>query len=148
MKIISHRGNLNGRNPELENNPDYILAAVSAGYDVEVDVWCIDGSLKLGHDCPQYDISISWIKQFPLWCHAKNKDALDLMLSEKIHCFWHEQDKFTLTSYGIPWCYPGNWMRGGISVVFTDFNTDFNIPSFILGVCVDDPIKWNKGNIK
>ena len=42
-KIISHRGNLIGPNLLLENNPDYILSAVSMGFDVEVDVWYDDG---------------------------------------------------------------------------------------------------------
>ena len=39
MKLISHRGNLEGRKPELENNPEYIDEALSKGYDVEIDVW-------------------------------------------------------------------------------------------------------------
>jgi hypothetical protein len=144
MKIISHRGNLNGRNPELENNPDYILSAISAGYEVEIDVWYVDGILKLGHDFPQYPVSISWIKQFPLWCHAKNTEAFQFLLNEKIHCFWHERDKFTLTSCGIPWCYPGNWIYNGITVIFNDSLIDFKIPQFILGICVDNPIAWNQ----
>ena len=37
-QIISHRGNLNGPNLLLENNPDYIIAASKHCY-VEIDVW-------------------------------------------------------------------------------------------------------------
>ena len=45
MKLISHRGNLNGRIPERENHPDYIDEAIEAGYDVEIDIWLNDGVL-------------------------------------------------------------------------------------------------------
>ena len=55
MKLISHRGNLNGPNKERENHPDYIWEALQAGYEVEIDVWWVDGKFKLGHDEPQYD---------------------------------------------------------------------------------------------
>ena len=27
--------------------------------------------------------------------------------NEKIHCFWHDTDDFTITSQGIIWAYPG-----------------------------------------
>ena len=139
MKIISHRGNINGRVPEMENHPDHIISAVRCGYEVEVDVWFIEGKFKLGHDSPQYGVSASWLKDFPLWCHAKNSDALVELLSEGIHCFWHERDSYTLTSHGIPWCYPCKYIRGGISViensVFVDVGEVFT--NDIMGVCVD-----------
>ena len=50
--LISHRGNIDGRNVEYENNPNYIEAAINLGYDVEIDVWFIDGKFMLGHDEP------------------------------------------------------------------------------------------------
>ena len=53
MKLISHRGNINGRIENYENNPDYIDDTIRLGYDVEVDVWMIEGVLFLGHDEPQ-----------------------------------------------------------------------------------------------
>ena len=37
MKIISHRGNLDGRNPSKENDPSAIELAYLQGFDVEVD---------------------------------------------------------------------------------------------------------------
>jgi len=143
MKIVSHRGNLNGRNPERENHPSYIQAAIDAGYDVEVDVWYVDTQFYLGHDHPQYSVPLSWLKEriSMLWCHAKNDDALANMLECGIHCFWHEADKFTLTSKGVPWCYPKNYIRGGITVVFDDAVNGF-LPTDIFGVCTDNPINW------
>ena len=35
MILISHRGNIDGRNPDMENNPSYIMRAVRENFDVE-----------------------------------------------------------------------------------------------------------------
>ena len=43
MILISHRGNTNGKLPSAENRPDYIDEAIGFGFDVEIDVWLIDG---------------------------------------------------------------------------------------------------------
>ena len=48
MILISHRGNINGRIPEKENRPQYIETTLVSGYDVEVDVWYVNGKLMLG----------------------------------------------------------------------------------------------------
>lgn len=141
MKIISHRGNLDGRNPEQENHPFYIQTALDVGYEVEIDVWYVDGHFYLGHDSPQHRVYGSWLQEINglLWCHAKNDAALGKMLELGLHCFWHETDRFTLTSKGIPWCYPGNFIPNGVTVVF-----DNNVPApkEVLGVCTDYPVKW------
>ena len=57
MVLISHRGNTNGKFESYENEPMYIDKAISQGFDVEIDVWMIDGILFLGHDKPQYGIN-------------------------------------------------------------------------------------------
>lgn len=139
MKIISHRGNLNGRIPNKENDPKYIEDAIYMGFDVETDVWYIN-DWYLGHDEPQYKVDMKWLQKFPLWCHCKNKEAFSLLLENEIHCFWHESDSYTLTSKSIPWCYPNNWIHDGITVVFGD--NVIKVPNYILGVCVDNPLKW------
>jgi len=106
MKLISHRGNINGKQPDLENNPEYIKDAIRIGYDVEVDVW-YDNGFWLGHDKPLYPIETSFLKNKKLWCHAKNNKALFKMRQEPgIHYFWHQKDDYTLTSEGFIWTFP------------------------------------------
>jgi hypothetical protein len=143
MNIISHRGNLNGRNSEQENCPLYIEAAISIGYDVEVDVWESFGKLYLGHDCPCYEVDRSWFKnhQQVLWCHAKNDSALEQMLEMGLHCFWHENDRFTITSKGVPWCYPNNFLKSGVTVVL-ESKCNAVLPFDVYGVCTDHPTTW------
>lgn len=140
MKIISHRGNLVGADRSNENCPSFIEKAVDAGFDVEIDVWYLNGSFYLGHDEPKHTVSIEWLKSFPLWCHCKNKEALVELIAQGVHCFWHQNDAHTLTSRSIPWSYPNNWVKDGITVVFSDHPID--TPLYILGVCVDNPIAW------
>lgn len=142
MIYISHRGNLTGRNLDRENSPSYIEEAVACGYEVEVDVWFVDGSFYLGHDFPQYSVSSEWLLMHPLWCHAKNLEALEKMLSLGIHCFWHENDRFTLTSKSIPWCFPNNWSCRGITVVFDQPSPEI-FSKDVLGICTDDPVSWS-----
>ena len=45
--LLAHRGNINGKQPDRENSPSYILEAIDAGYSVEVDVWLSEGERKL-----------------------------------------------------------------------------------------------------
>jgi len=104
--LISHRGNLNGKNKNRENSPQYIREALDRGFEVEIDVWYKNKQWYLGHDEPNYLISLDFLKNPKLWCHAKNKDALYEMLEENIHCFWHEEDECVLTSKGIMWAHP------------------------------------------
>jgi hypothetical protein len=108
MILIAHRGNTTGPKPFLENDPVYIRQALDGGFDAEIDVWLINENYILGHDSPEFFIKESFLENKKLWCHAKNLRALEKMLkNKKIHCFWHQEDKFTLTSKNYIWTYPG-----------------------------------------
>jgi len=80
LKLISHRGNLFGPELSLENTHSYVEKAIELGFDVEIDIWYLDStkSFYLGHDKPENEASISWIKNFgnSLWIHCKNNEAL------------------------------------------------------------------------
>ena len=82
MILISHRGNIDGPNPKMENKPEYVQKALDLGYDVEIDVWLIDGNFFLGHDEPQYKIERSFLQNKKLWCHAKNIEAFYRMIDD------------------------------------------------------------------
>lgn len=145
MKLISHRGNLNGPNKERENHPDYIYEAIQAGYDVEIDVWWVDGKFKLGHDEPQYDFPFDLFNNFynKLWIHCKNMEALS-QLNEldsngsKLNYFSHEEDLGVLTSRGYIWST--NLYDRGILVMPEIFNREPKETTF--GVCSDYITKY------
>ena len=118
MIFISHRGNINGSDPEMENNPVYIEKALSLGYDVEVDVRFFEDQFWLGHDKPQYPVDYKFLMNEKLWCHAKNIEALFEMKKYSIHYFWHEYDNVTLTSKNYVWAYPRvTAIKGSIAVL-------------------------------
>ena len=106
MKLIAHRGNLKGSQPEDENHPNYISKALELGFDAEVDVWYIDNFCFLGHDKPQYKVKELFILQSGLWVHAKNIEAL-LVFKDRTNCFFHDTDDVVLTSKNFIWTYPG-----------------------------------------
>ena len=113
MKLISHRGNTAGPQPKFENRPEYIISAIRKGYDVEVDVWLQGNHFMLGHDEPQYEVDKSFLISSPIWCHAKNVEALSRLIEIEAHCFWHQNDDVTLTSRGLLWIYPGKKLVPG-----------------------------------
>jgi hypothetical protein len=109
--FIAHRGNTNGPIPEKENSPDYIEQALEQGYDVEIDVWLVNGEIFLGHDAPQYQITPDFLMNHKdrLWCHAKNVDALFYLIKNRdyFHSFSHDKDPHVMTSRGLIWAYTG-----------------------------------------
>ena len=143
MILISHRGNLNGPNEVRENSPYYIMEAIDEGYDVEVDLWWVDGKVYLGHDKPQYEVSDEWLGERidKLLVHCKNVELLNWIRSTTLHYFWHEEDTLTLTSKNYMWVYPGKQpIIGSIAVMPEIHNDDI---SKCLGVCSDFIKKYN-----
>ena len=139
MTIISHRGNLEGPT-DSENCPLYIKNVLKRGFHCEVDVWYVDGDYWLGHDEPMYSISSSFLKNAKLWCHAKNKEALEKMSKQdNIHFFWHEQDDYTFTSKGIIWCYPGKKIIKDSICVKPEIAINGKLDN-CRGVCSDFPL--------
>jgi len=136
MILISHRGNLEGPNTDIENNPERIRQVIEMKFDVEVDVWLHKNRWYLGHDEPQYEIDFTFLNNAGLWCHAKNLAALDGMLSAgNIHCFWHQHDDFTITSRGIIWAYPGMPITKNAVAVMPDNALDVR---GAYGICADN----------
>lgn len=142
MIYISHRGNINGRIEEAENKPEYIEDTIRLGFDVEIDVWFINGEWFLGHDEPQYQIDLEWIdkRSDRLWVHCKNIEAVEYFYENEDDCkeinwFWHEGDTLTLTSYGYVWAYPGKQPIKKSIAVMPELNKDD--VSHCVGICSD-----------
>jgi hypothetical protein len=135
MILISHRGNISGKISNKENSPEYIVSALTKGYNVEIDVW-YDNGYWLGHDEPMYNIDKDFLLNDKFWCHAKNGKALYHMLQDDIHCFWHQDDDFTLTSNNFIWTYPNKLLYYNSICVLPELgiNGDIDICS---GICSD-----------
>jgi hypothetical protein len=141
MIQISHRGNTNGPNPVLENNPEYLIDAIQKGFDVEVDIWLKDGSMYFGHDEPKYIVSpeIFYKIRDHAWFHCKNLEVLNHLIEfhPTSRFFWHQEDDFTLTSNNYIWTYPNKMISNKSIIVYLDKHLDVNFKVKPFAICSD-----------
>lgn len=138
--LISHRGNIDGPNPERENYPDYILEALEKGYYVEIDIWVVDNNWYLGHDKPDFKIdTLDYIKNPKIYLHCKNKDAFRALYIFKYSTadyFWHQNDDYVLTGKGKIWVYPNKPLIKNSICVLPELGINGNINE-CYGICSD-----------
>jgi hypothetical protein len=133
MILIAHRGNVDGPSNK-ENTPSYIFRALEMGFDVEVDVWYRCG-WYLGHDDPTYRVDLAYLETPGLWLHCKNYHALQGSLYAGLHCFYHTDEDYVLTSRGFIWTFPG--MPGGDRTICVLPEKNKQETSGFAGVCSD-----------
>ena len=136
MKLISHRGNLNGVDAQTENTIDQIKKVCGLGFDCEIDVWYNNGYF-LGHDAPIHPIDEAFLENPQLWCHAKNIAALQrMLLNDKIHSFWHQNDDCSITSKKFIWSFPNS--NPDNRTIFLDFSSSWTKKNYAcVGICSD-----------
>jgi len=148
IKLIAHRGNVNGSNPDRENTVSYIEEAIEGGFDVEIDVRAIEDGMYtggyrylLGHDNSETEISYEWLLLYAekLWVHCKDLTSLRALYESPLNYFWHQEDDFTLTSKNIIWTYPLKGVTDkSVIVCFTPEEAEFwSEESQIFGICCD-----------
>jgi hypothetical protein len=126
----------------LENHPDHIREALQAGFDVEVDVWLIDGDIWFGHNEPQYPAHITVLNN-RYWLHCKNIEALRFFGGIEINeanVFWHESDDYTLTNKRFIWTNIGKDLTGRSIMVMpevTDSTLENTLDVDCAGICSD-----------
>ena len=142
MKLISHKGNLNGQQVDYENSPSYVETAINLGYDVKIDVRIKDNKLFLGQDEPQYQLDIDWLEKYhtKLWLHCKDIEIIEKFndfdnRGSHLNYFWHETDTVTLTSKGYLWAYQGKQPIKGSIAVLPELNNDDT--KYCYGICSD-----------
>ena len=135
MKLVSHRGNINGPNPQMENDPRYVENTLAKGFSVEVDVWSNGSDFFLGHDKPEHQVSELFLRHGSIWCHAKDINTFYKLIEIGAHCFSHDQDEVALTTKGYFWSTFGNQMTNKSICVMPPLGKD--IPNYVAGVCSD-----------
>jgi len=144
MKIICHRGNTAGPNPENENNPSVVDDCIRQGYDVEIDLWFDNSGLYLGHDKPTYSVTMAYLNlhKSNLWIHCKNLFACsEIHMQSGLNYFLHEGDDYVLTSKRYVWTYPRPQNIHTWNQIMLDFSPEVDFQRYrqlgIYGVCVD-----------
>jgi len=140
MKLISHRGNILGIEKEQENHPAKIDQVLFKNIDCEIDVFFENKNLYLGHDYPQYKISINWLleRKNKLWIHCKNLKVLEHLSNYKdLNYFWHENDRVTLTSHGYIWSHTDTEFVKNSIIVLPERSNRKKIEEKCFGICSD-----------
>ena len=135
MKLVSHRGNINGPNPQMENDPRYVENTLAKGFSVEVDVWSKGLDFYLGHDKPEYQVSKLFLRHRAVWCGAKTIETFYKLIEIGAHCFSHDQDEVALTTKGYLWSTYGKDMTNKSICVMPPRSV--KLPKNIAGVCSD-----------
>lgn len=147
MKVISHRGNLRGPKPELENRPSYIDSAYQLGFDVEVDIRFVNGEFWFGHDEPQYKVDETWmdLRKDKLWFHCKDLNStLEFKKRKKdYNYFCHTNDGYVLTSKDYVWVHDLDLILDErcIIPIFDDDNLNENKKK-CHAICTDEVYKY------
>lgn len=74
MIFISYRGVYDGNNFEDENTPNQIGKAMSAGYNVMIDVWKVDDKFYLGNEQPLTEVTAKYLQNKRFWLNARNAE--------------------------------------------------------------------------
>lgn len=150
MRIISHRGNLDGPIPEKENKLTYIDEAIEAGFDVEIDLRFKDGDCFLGHDEPQYQANLYWLfdRKNQLWAHCK--DIESFTHTSLLRRFCHSSDPFVAVTYTLSsthaawvWVHDLSLELNNYCIIPLMSKKDidnFDLTRKVYGICTDYPI--------
>src|ERR1700748_3747564 len=121
--LISHRGNIWGPSFHQENSPSYVMHALAAGYNVEIDVWFIDKEFFLGHDKPEHFVTYEFLNNPKFFVHCKNIEAFQKLNQIRPSSCWffHQEDAVTLTVNGkgesFVWVHPKTGVKLGDTTI-------------------------------
>lgn len=151
MRIIAHRGNINGPD-NYENTREKLLRALDYGFDVEVDVQVYDNILYLGHCVPQEPIEPGLLKSDRIWVHCKTLRTFHALRYHGLNIFYHDKDLMTITQDGYLWHHQDTThldiesYATSLSVVCSLDYSDEKAERFknLFGICTDYPEKYRK----
>lgn len=147
MRIISHRGNVDGPGSQCELVN--VESAFAAGFDVEVDVRLLNNTLYVGHDAPIYPLPDAWFQPNlidRIWFHAKDIDAHRVMLGLGVKTFMHDDEPWVMVG-DLKWHHP----RLNPTLSFQNDDIALDVVGFprlnpasrgMYAVCTDWPLAW------
>ena len=161
LKLIAHRGLLDGPCLEKENNIKIILSNIKEYPNIinELDIWIDSEEIYIGHDYQK-----NKIKPKILFEHSKNlilhikgikltsEKSLNIFnnVLSNCHFFTHQEDDFVITNKGWIWSHPRNgFVKNTICVLpekieSIDSAIKKNKFKSLQGICTDYPLKMLK----
>ncbi len=153
MRIVSHRGNLDGPGSECER--ERVDAALAAGFDVEVDVRHVFGKLMVGHDKPMYELPAQWLEPGLIdrfWFHAKDARSHNELGAKGGRVFMHANEPFAIVfPERLKWVHPTHnevmydrftKQDAALDVLGYPRLSPSSLEGFPFALCTDWPNEW------
>lgn len=141
--IISHLGNINGRNEKQENRLAYVQEALKAGWHVCIDVVFHCGSFLLPFDGGFNSAPAAFFSKQRIWCRAHDPITLDALCNINAHAFLNTDSGLALTSAQFIWTLPPNDLLSRSIAVFPETAE----PGWLelaepAGLCSNEPVRY------
>lgn len=104
--IISHLGNLDGRQPDLENTLPYLQTALKKGWHVCAQVFFRHGKFLLPHNAGLTPVPPAFFSNQKVWCVALDPPTLDALCDINAHTIPATAADVVLTSAQFLWTLP------------------------------------------
>ena len=141
--IISHLGNISGRQPDKENTLPYIQAALKAGWHVCVDVVFRNGAFLLPFDGGHASAPPALLSKQRVWCRAFDAETIDALCNINAHCFLVSQDFMSLTSSQFLWTLPPHALVDRSIAVYPELAPPDWLANFEpAGLCSNEPASY------
>jgi len=141
--IISHLGNTDGRQPELENTLAYVQKALKEGWHVCIDVIFHKGSFLLPFDGGYNVAPPAMLSKQRIWCRAHNAETIDALCNINAHCFLNSDSFMSLTSAQFIWTLPPHELIDrSIAMLPETAPPDWLASAEPAGLCSDEPRRY------
>lgn len=138
--IISHLGNINGRDESRENRLAYVQEALKAGWHVCVDVVFHCGSFLLPFDGGFNSVPPAFFSKQRVWCRAHDPVTLDALCNVNAHTFLNTDSGLALTSAQFVWtAHPHELVARAIAAFPEDAPPEWLAAAEPAGLCSNAP---------
>jgi len=146
--IISHLGNLTGRDPDSENTLNYIKAALAEDLHVCVDVVYSGSGFLLPSAAKVWDaIPPAFLSNYRIWARATDPDTLNALCDINAHVLPQAAANVVLTSAGFLWSLPPANLTSRSIAAFPELAEASWLESGgfdFAGLCSNEPLNWRK----
>lgn len=141
--VISHLGNINGRQEERENTLSYIREALDAGWHVCVHVRYCNGSFLLPHATGWAAAPPALLSKQRVWCYTDDADSMDALCGVNAHAFFASDSLPTLTTAQFVWTPPPHPLAVRSIAAFPELTDDsWLLAAEPAGVCSNEPLRY------
>lgn len=141
--VISHLGNIDGRQPEKENTLPYIQQALKEGWHVCVDVAFRNGGFLFPSASGNYVAPPALLSKQRVWCRAHDPETMDALCNINAHCFLVSQNFISLTSSLFLWTLPGHALADRAIAVYPELAEPDWLANFEpAGLCSNEPARY------